>query len=199
MGAALTTACLYESGDVPAGKGMNDGGVDCHGLSRGVKVPGGAATVKLGGARLCGDRGSPAASGKPILYQSHLLQAEEWFPVDDEERRSEHSKPQRALDSGGELRSTGPPDRMARRTSGRHRLRRPTPYYRGSPNTLSPRDLTLQDRDLCANHHPRSSGAYWRRPGSGSHRLQNPRHQPSHPVVEPERWRGTKGIATVRQ
>ena len=28
-----------------------------------------------------------------------------------------------------ELRSTGPPDRMARRTSGRRRLRRPTPYH----------------------------------------------------------------------
>jgi hypothetical protein len=52
-----------------------------------VKVPGDAATVKFAGARRLGSgRGSPAAGGEPLFHEFHLLQAEERFPVDDEER-----------------------------------------------------------------------------------------------------------------
>jgi hypothetical protein len=69
-----------------------------------------------------------------------------------------------------ELRSTAP--QTAKRTSEQRRWRRPTPYRRGSPDTLSPRGLTSPDRDPCANPHPRSSAACWRPPGSSSHRRQ---------------------------
>src|ERR1700722_18053254 len=63
-----------------------------------------------------------------------------------------------------ERRSTGPRDRMARRTSAQRRWRRPTPYRRGSPDTPSQRGWTVADRDPGANPDPRSSVAYWRRP-----------------------------------
>src|SRR5206468_9122552 len=47
-----------------------------------------------------------------------------------------------------ERRSTGPRDRMAKRTSGQPRWRRPTPYRRGSPDTPSPRGWTSPDQIL---------------------------------------------------
>jgi hypothetical protein len=91
------------------------------------------------------------------------------------------------------LRSTAPRGRTARRTSGQRRWRHPTPYRRGLPNTPSQRDLILQDRDLCANPDPRSSVAYWRRLGSGSHRRQNLRPQPDQPRGMLRRHARTRG------
>src|SRR5215207_6058241 len=59
-----------------------------------------------------------------------------------------------------ERRSTGQRDRMAKRTLGQPRWRRPTPYRRGSPDTPSPRGWTSPDHDPCANPDLRSSVAY---------------------------------------
>src|SRR5882724_9499463 len=85
------------------------------------------------------------------------------------------------------LRSTALQDRTARQTSGQHRWRRPTPYRPGSPGTPSPRGLTSPGHDPCASPDPRSSAACWRRPQSGSHRLQSLRHQPDRPQCTPRR------------
>src|SRR5215218_442374 len=56
-----------------------------------------------------------------------------------------------------ERQSTGPRDRMARRTSEQRRWRRPTPYRQGLPDTPSPRGSTSPDRDPCANPDLRST------------------------------------------
>src|SRR5664279_3743814 len=90
-------------------------------------------------------------------------------------------------------RSTGPQDRMARQTSARRHWPRPTPYRRGSPDTPSPRGSTSWDHDPSASPDLRSSVAYWRRPGSGSHRLQNLRHQPDRPRCTPRQPVRTRG------
>src|ERR1700676_2204761 len=86
-----------------------------------------------------------------------------------------------------EPRSTGLPDRMARRTSARRRWPRPMPCRRGSPDTPSPRGWRSSDCGPCASPARRSSVAYWRRPASGSHRQQNLRHQPDRPRCTPRR------------
>src|SRR5450432_666953 len=92
-----------------------------------------------------------------------------------------------------EPRSTAPRGRTARRTSGQPRWQRPTPCRRGSPDTPSPRGWTSWDRDPSASPDLRSSVAYWRRPGSGSRRLQNLRHQPDRPRCTPRQPVRTRG------
>src|SRR4029077_20760562 len=91
-----------------------------------------------------------------------------------------------------EPRSTAPPDRMARQTSGRRRWRRPRLYHRALPDTPSPHGWTSRDRDPCTNPAPRSSAACWRRLGSGSHRLQSLRRQPDRPQCTPRRHAQTR-------
>src|SRR6187455_2253443 len=66
--------------------------------------------------------------------------------------------------------STGPRDRMVRRTSEQPRWRHPRTYRRGSPDTPLLHGWTSPDHDPCANPDPRLSVAYWRRLGSSSHR-----------------------------
>src|SRR5450631_3122971 len=89
--------------------------------------------------------------------------------------------------------STAPRDRTARQTSAQRRWPLPTPYRRGSPDTPSPRGSTSWDHDPSASPDLRSSVAYWRRPGSGSHRLQNLRHQPDRPRCTPRQPVRTRG------
>src|ERR1700689_1487505 len=91
------------------------------------------------------------------------------------------------------LRSTGPRDRTAKRTSGPRRWRRPTPYHRASPDTPSRRGWTSWDHDPCANPGPRSSVACWRRPESGSHRRRSLLRQPDRPRCKPRRPARTRG------
>src|SRR6478752_7371801 len=81
--------------------------------------------------------------------------------------------------------STGPRDRMVRRTSEQPRWQHPRTYHRASPDTPSPRGLTPPDHDPCANPDPRSSAACWRQLGLGSHRRQSLRHQPDQPQCTP--------------
>src|SRR6476661_10470783 len=89
--------------------------------------------------------------------------------------------------------STGPRDRMVRRTSEQPRWRHPRTYRRGSPDTPSPRGWTSPDHDPCANPDPRLSVAYWRRLGSSSHRRQSLPHQPDQPQCTPRRLVRTSG------
>src|SRR6476661_4296209 len=92
-----------------------------------------------------------------------------------------------------EPRSTGLPDRMARRTSAPRRWRRPRHYHPGSPDTPSPRGWTSVDRDPCANHDLQSSVACWRRPESGWHQRQSLRRQPDRMRCKPRRRARTHG------
>src|ERR1700676_1929724 len=92
-----------------------------------------------------------------------------------------------------ERRSTAPRDRTAKQTSEQRRWRRPTSYRRGSPDTPSPRGWTSPDRDPCANPGLRSNVACWRRPQSGSHRLQSLLPPPDRPECLSRRHAQTRG------
>src|SRR6478752_3420141 len=89
--------------------------------------------------------------------------------------------------------STGPRDRMVRRTSEQPRWRPPRTYRRGPPDTPSLRGWISPDHDPCANPDPRLSVAYWRRLGSSSHRRQSLHHQPDRPQCTPRRPVRTSG------